>query len=86
MQYIYSTEIKYMKNSVSTIPSPYIVITTLVYALLAVIMFLELDNTSGEETFLIDEEEKIPTQEVVEETPCKSPCPKSAEMCIQMCA
>ncbi len=75
-----------MKNkAVSAIPSSYVMIMTLVYALLAAIF---LDNASGEENSGIndaDKDNKASAQELVE-TPCKSPCPPNAEMCIQMCA
>ena len=80
-----------MKNSVIAIPSQYIVITTIVFALLCPIFF-ESDNVLGEgETFVVNndkttimysqqaiEEQEVETQE------CKSPCPSSAEMCIEM--
>jgi hypothetical protein len=62
-------------------------IMTLVYAIVASI-FLELDNASGDEEIGIndaDNDDKTFVQELVE-TPCKSPCPPTAEMCIQMCA
>ena len=73
------------KRRVNAIPSPYIVITTLVYALLAAIF---LDNANGEENSGSNDvykDYKTYAQELVE-TPCKSPCPPNAEMCIQMCA
>jgi hypothetical protein len=72
-----------MKKLVIAIPS--IVMTTLIYALVAT-LFFEMDNNNalGEgEKFVVDD--KIYTQQLVE-TPCKSPCPSSAEMCIAMCA
>ncbi|HET9807669.1 MAG TPA: hypothetical protein VFP49_12245 [Nitrososphaeraceae archaeon] len=76
------------KTAVIAIPSSYIVITTtIVYALLAPIFF-EMNNALGEgENFVDDDDNDKPmyTQPVVE-TPCKSPCPSTAEMCIQMCA
>ena len=77
-----------MKNrTVSAIPSFYIIIMTLVYALLAAIIFL--DNARGEEENSgindVDKDNKASAQELVE-TPCKSPCPPNAEMCIQMYA
>ncbi|HET9807374.1 MAG TPA: hypothetical protein VFP49_10725 [Nitrososphaeraceae archaeon] len=74
-----------MKNSVIIIPSS--VITAIVYALLATI-FLELDNASGEEDINIndaDSNSKASAPELVDAS-CKSPCPPTAEMCIQMCA
>ena len=81
-----------MKNSVIAIPSQYIVITTIVYALLCPIFF-ESDNALGEgETFVvnIDKTTMMYSQQAIEEeeveTECKSPCPSSAEMCIEMCA
>ena len=81
-----------MKNSVIAIPSPHVVITTVVYALLAPIFF-EMDNALGEDLFVVNNNDKttmmyssqqVAIEEV--ETDCKSPCPSSAEMCIAMCA
>ena len=79
-----------MENSVIAIPSQYIVITTIVYALL-VPVFFESDNALGEEeTFVVnnDKTTMMYSQQAIEEveTECKSPCPSSAEMCIAMCA
>ena len=46
--------------------------------------FFEIDNALGEgENFVVDD--KTYTQQLVK-TECKSPCPPTAEMCIQMCA
>jgi hypothetical protein len=79
-----------MKNSVIAIPSQYVVITTIVYALLCPIFF-ESDNALGEgETFVVNNDKTMmysqqAIKEVVE-TECKSPCPSSAEMCIEICA
>jgi hypothetical protein len=78
-----------MKNSVIALPSQYIVITTIVYALLCPIFF-ELDNALGEgENFVVNNDKTMMySQQAIEEveTECKSPCPSSAEMCIEMCA
>jgi hypothetical protein len=79
-----------MKNSVIAIPSQYIVITTIVYALLCPIFF-ELDNALGEgENFVVNHDKTMMySQQAIEEVEtkeCKSPCPSSAEMCIEMCA
>jgi hypothetical protein len=82
-----------MKNPVIANPSSYIVITTIVYALLAPIFF-EMDNAYGEGVnFVVDDDNKTKLtysqqqQAIVElETECKSPCPSSAEICIAMCA
>ena len=80
-----------MKNSVIAIPSQYIVITTIVYALLCPIFF-ESDNALGPgEIFVVNNDKTTMTsysQQTIEEveTECKSPCPSSAEMCIEMCA
>ena len=81
-----------MKNSVIAIPSQYIVITTIVYALLCPI-FIESNNALGEgENFVVNNDKTTMTsysQQAIEEegeTECKSPCPSSAEMCIEMCA
>ena len=78
-----------MKKLVIAIPS--IVITSLVYAL-AVTTFFEMKNNAlgeGEENFVdIANYDKTYTQQQQQEveTECKSPCPSSAETCIQMCA
>ena len=78
-----------MKNSVIAIPSQYVVITTIIYALLAIIFF-DMENAFGGETFVVNNDKiMIYSQQAIEEeleTECKSPCPKSAEMCIEMCA
>jgi hypothetical protein len=79
-----------MKNLVIAIQSS--VITTIVYALLVPIFF-EFDNALGEgENFVVNNNDKtmMYSQQAIEEeeveTECKSPCPSSAEMCIEMCA
>ena len=77
-----------MKNLVIAIPSSYIVITTIMYALLAPIFF-EMDNALGEgENFVVDDTDtdKMTYSQQIIEPQCKSPCPSSAEMCIAMCA
>ena len=78
-----------MKNSaVIAIPSSYVIITTIMYALLAPIFF-EIDNALGEgENFVVDDNDndKMTYSQQAIETQCKSPCPSSAEMCIAMCA
>ena len=84
-----------MKNkAVRAIQSSYVIIMTLVYALLAT-PFFKMDNALGEgETFVVDDNYKptmmtyIQQQQAMEEveTECKSPCSKSSEMCIAMCA
>ena len=78
-----------MKNrSFSAIPSLLFVMMTFVYALLSS-AFLDLDQVIGEEDFtvdfLADNINKIPSQQIIYMS-CESPCPPSAEMCIQMCA
>jgi hypothetical protein len=79
-----------MKSSVIAIQS--FVITTIVYALLCPIFF-ESDNALGEgEDFVVNNDMSTMTsynQQAIEEegqTECKSPCPSSAEMCIEICA
>jgi len=79
-----------MENSVIAIPSQYVVITTIVYALLCPIFF-ESDNALGEgEDFVVNNDKTMMySQQTIEEdveTDCKSPCPSSAGMCIAMCA
>jgi hypothetical protein len=80
-----------MKKQVIAIPS-FFVITTIVYALLYHI-FLEMDSNAfgGGVNFVVDEVDKTMTysqqqQQQQVETECKSPCPKSAELCAFMCA
>jgi hypothetical protein len=75
------------KRAVSVIPSSYLMIMTLVYVLVATI-FLELNNARGDEGISINDADRDNKTFVLElvETPCKSPCPPTAEMCIQMCA
>ena len=72
-----------MKNSVIAIQS--FVITTIVYALL-VPVFFEMDNAFGEEKNFDNGNDKMAYSQQVVETKCKSPCPSSAEMCIEICA
>jgi hypothetical protein len=79
-----------MENSVIAIPSQYVVITTIVYALLCP-MFFESDNALAEgETFVVNNDKTMMySHQTIQEkvvTDCKSPCPSSAEMCIEMCA
>ena len=87
MRYILLKEKIYMKNSVNAIPSPYIVITTIVYALLYPIFF-EMDNAIGEgiNLVVIDDDKAMTYNQQEIKTECKSPCSKSAEMYIAMCA
>ena len=81
-----------MKKSVIAI-QPCVITTILVYALLAP-TFFEMDNAFGGETYFVvddknNESDKTMTsntQQKVETKECKSPCPSSAEMCIEMCA
>jgi uncharacterized protein YxeA len=81
-----------MKKSVITI-QPCVITTILVYALLAPIFF-QMDNAFGGETYFVvddknNERDKTMTsntQQKVETKECKSPCPSSAEMCIEICA
>ena len=81
-----------MKKSVIAI-QPCVITTILVYALLAPIFF-EMDNAFGGETYFVvddknNESDKTMTsntQQLVETKECKSPCPSSAEMCIEICA
>jgi len=82
-----------MKKSVIAIQS-FVIITIIVYALLAPIFF-QMDNAFGGETyFVVDEKNNesdkktmtSDTQQKVETKECKSPCPSSSEMCIEICA
>jgi hypothetical protein len=77
-----------MKNPVIANPySHYVVITTIVYALLYPIFF-EMDNAYGEGVnFVIGDGDKTLMYSPQQlETECKSPCPSSAEICIAICA
>ncbi len=78
-----------MKNPVIASQSPYFVITTIVYALLAP-LFFELDNALGEgANFVVvdnDAKKAMTYSQQQLETECKSPCPSGSEMCITMCA
>jgi hypothetical protein len=67
MLYIYIKG-KYMKNSVIAIPSHYIVITTIVYALLCPIFF-ESDNALGQgEIFVVNNDKTMMySQQAIEE-------------------
>jgi hypothetical protein len=78
-----------MKNLVIAIQSS-VITTIIVYALLVPIFF-EFDNALGEgENFVVNNNDKtmMYSQQAIEEeeveTECKSPCPSSAEMCIEM--
>ena len=76
------------KTAFSLISSLYIILATLVYALVCA-TFLEFDPISGEkETNLFDDKDDDRTKYTQQaiETQCKSPCLPSAEMCIAMCA
>jgi len=74
-----------MKNSVIAIQS--FVITTIIYALL-VPVFFEMNIAFGEGGNFVDHSNDKTTysQQVIETKECKSPCPSSSEMCIDMCA
>ena len=67
------------------------VIITIVYALVAPIFF-EMDNAHGEAAnFVVNNVKTMmysqqAIEEEVETKECKSPCPSSAEMCIEICA
>lgn len=74
------------KAVVIAIPSSHIVTTTLIYALL-ISIFLEVNELSNEEkdNNINNAYIKLSAPELVDVS-CKSPCPSTAEMCIQMCA
>ena len=77
-----------MKISVIVSPSShYVVITTIiVYALLPPIFF-EIDNAYGVvANFVDDDKTMMYSQQQQVNAECKSPCPSSGEMCIEMCA
>ena len=77
------------KIAVSLIPSSYVLITTLVYSLLGAIFF-EFDNVSGEgDNINVNDSDNADNKSSFPhliDAPCKSPCPSTEEMCIQMCA
>ena len=73
-----------MENSTVIAIQSYVITTTIVYAFL-VPVFFEMDNVLGEVANFVDDN-KIYAQQSVETKECKSPCPSSAEMCIQICA
>jgi hypothetical protein len=84
---MYVVRRRYMKNSVIAIHPSFVVITTIIYALLDPIFF-EINNNAlveGENFVYVIDVDKTYTQQEVEK-PCKSPCPPNAEMCIEMCA
>lgn len=75
-----------MKKSAG-ITIPYFMITTIVYAVFTI--SFELDNSLEKSSAVVDNEDlhklsSSSSQQV--ETPCKSPCSPTAEMCIAMCA
>jgi hypothetical protein len=74
------------KAVVIAIPSSHIVTTTLIYTLL-ISIFLEVNELSNEEkdNNINNAYIKLSAPELVDAS-CKSPCPSTAEMCIQMCA
>ena len=77
-----------MINFVIAIQS-FFVITTRVYALL-VHVFFEMDNNAfGEEKNFVDDIDNDKTaysQQQLVESECKSPCPSTEEICIEVCA
>ena len=82
-----------MKNSPVIAIHSY-VITTIVYAFLAPVFF-EMDNAHGEgENFVDDNNNDKMTmysqlqeqQQQVDTKECKSPCPSTEEICIEVCA
>ena len=81
-----------MRNLVIAI-QPCVTTTIIMSALLAHIFF-EMDNNAfGEGKKFVDDNNNVKTtmysQQAIEEVEtreCKSPCPSSAEMCIEICA
>lgn len=78
-----------IKSTVITIP--YFMITTIAYALFTI--SFEQDNALGEKLSIILDNENYNTMfssnnssSQLVQTSCKSPCPPTEEMCIQMCA
>jgi hypothetical protein len=74
----------------SIIPSPSIILITIVLYAMVGTLFFEMNSALEErENFVVDVDDrsndnKTVTQQVVE-SQCKSPCPSSSEMCIEMC-
>ncbi len=62
-----------------------VVITTLLYALLVVAIFCELDIASGENIGLTGADINNSYTQQLADASCKSSCPDSAELCIYMC-
>ncbi|HJT84889.1 MAG TPA: hypothetical protein VJ697_10435 [Nitrososphaeraceae archaeon] len=78
-----------MRNrAVCAILSPFVVITTIVYAFLCPMSLLDNVYAEGGNLFIVNDDKIMTSSQQVEEveTECKSPCPKSAETCITMCA
>ena len=75
-------------NNSTVIAIQSFVITTIVYVLLVPVFFEMENNAFGEEKNFVDDsnEDTTYSQQVVAETKCKSPCPSTAEMCIEICA
>ena len=72
------------ENTIIAILSSYIVIMTLVYALVVATTFFEMNNAYDEGRNFVEVYDKTYTQQEIK--PCKSPCLPVAELCMFMCA
>ena len=76
----------------SIIPSPAIIVITIVLYAMVGTLFFEMNIALEErENYVVDvdvddrsNDNNTVTQQVIE-SQCKSPCPSSSEMCIEMC-
>ena len=78
-----------MRNrAVCAILSPFVVITTIVYAFLCPLSLMDNVYAEGGNFIIVSDDKTMTYSQQVEEieTECKSSCPKSAEVCIAMCA
>ena len=70
------------------IPSIYLVITMSTYAIEVIITSYESDEMTvgnGIDINYAYNDKSLPASKILDIS-CKSPCPSTAEMCIQMCA
>jgi len=78
-----------MRNrAVCAILSPFVVITTIVYAFLCPLSLMDNVYAEGGNFIIVNDDKTMISSQQAEEVDieCKSPCPKSAETCITMCA
>ena len=75
-------------RAVCAMLSPFVVIMTIVYAILCPVFLLDNVYAEGGNFIIVSDDKTMTYSQQVEEieTECKSSCPKSAEVCIAMCA